>query len=94
MFAVDAVGNTSAAGVTASVTARDQLAPAVPAGLAATPGDGTVDLRWAPAGADDDVAGYVLVAKAGQRGARQRGRRHARLRGDRRGLDRRARRPG
>jgi hypothetical protein len=65
VFTVDAVGNTSLAGVSAGVTARDQLAPAAPKGLAATPGDASVDLRWAAAGADDDVAGYVLVAKTG-----------------------------
>ncbi len=65
MFAVDAVGNTSAAGGSPAVTARDQLAPAAPKGLAATAGDGSVDLRWNAAGADDDVAGYVLVAKQG-----------------------------
>jgi hypothetical protein len=47
------------------VTARDQLAPAAPKGLAATPGDASVDLRWTAAAADDDVAGYVLVAKQG-----------------------------
>ncbi len=63
VFAVDGAGNTSAAGVSAPVTARDQLAPAAPTGLAATPGDTTVALRWAAAG--DDVAGYVLVAKPG-----------------------------
>ncbi len=65
VFAVDAVGNTSPAAVTAGVIARDQLAPAAPAGLAATPGDASVSLRWTAAGLDDDVAGYVLVAKPG-----------------------------
>jgi hypothetical protein len=65
VFAVDAVGNTSLAGSSVAVTARDQLAPATPKGLAATPGDGSVDLRWSAPGADEDVAGYVLVAKLG-----------------------------
>ena len=65
VFAVDAAGNTSAAGTTLGVTARDQLAPAVPTGLAAKPGDTVVDLSWTPAGPSDDVAGYVLVAKPG-----------------------------
>ena len=65
VFAVDAVGNTSAAGSSVAVTARDQLAPAAPKGLAATPADAGVDLRWSAAGADEDVAGYVLVAKQG-----------------------------
>jgi fibronectin type 3 domain-containing protein len=65
VFAVDAVGNTSPAGSSAAVTARDQLAPGAPKGLVATPGDASVDLRWSAAGADDDVAGYVLVAKQG-----------------------------
>ena len=65
VFAVDAVGNTSVAGSSVAVTARDQLAPAAPKGLAATPGDASVDLHWSAAGADDDVAGYVLVAKLG-----------------------------
>jgi hypothetical protein len=65
VFAVDRAGNTSLAGVSLPVTARDQLAPAVPKGLAATAGDASVELRWAAAAADDDVAGYVLVAKLG-----------------------------
>jgi hypothetical protein len=65
VFAVDRAGNTSPAGNSPAVTARDQLPPAVPQGLSATPGDGTVALRWAAAGPDDDVAGYVLVAKQG-----------------------------
>jgi predicted phage tail protein len=65
VFAVDGAGNVSAAGTALSVTASDQLAPAAPTGLAATPGDAKVDLRWTAAGADDDVAAYVLVAKAG-----------------------------
>jgi fibronectin type 3 domain-containing protein len=65
VFAIDRAGNTSLAGNSVGVTARDQLAPAVPQGLSATPGDGIVDLRWTAAGADDDVAGYVLVAKQG-----------------------------
>jgi fibronectin type 3 domain-containing protein len=65
VFAVDNAGNTSSAGVALGVTARDQLAPSAPTGLAATPGDASVDLRWSTASADDDVAGYVLVAKLG-----------------------------
>jgi hypothetical protein len=65
VFAVDRAGNTSLAGTTAAVTARDQLAPAAPKGLSATPGDASVSLKWAAAGPDDDVAGYVLVAKQG-----------------------------
>jgi hypothetical protein len=65
VFAVDAVGNTSVAGSSLAVTASDQLAPAAPKGLAATPGDASVELRWSAAGPDDDVAGYVLVAKQG-----------------------------
>ena len=65
VFAVDKAGNTSAAGNSPSVTARDQTAPAVPKGLSAAPGDASVSLSWTPAGADDDVAGYVLVAKQG-----------------------------
>jgi hypothetical protein len=65
VFAVDAVGNTSAAGSSVAVTARDQLAPAAPKGLAATPGDAVVDLNWSAAAADEDVAGYVVVAKQG-----------------------------
>ena len=65
VFAVDRAGNTSLAGNSPSVTARDQLPPTKPTGLGATPGDGLVDLHWAAAGADDDVTGYVLVAKQG-----------------------------
>ena len=65
VFAVDRAGNTSGAGVALGILARDQLAPGAPAGLAATPGDGTVDLRWTAAAPDDDVAGYALVAKPG-----------------------------
>jgi hypothetical protein len=65
VFAVDRAGNTSLAGVTAAVTARDQLAPAQPQGLAAAPGDASVALTWGLAGPNDDVAGYVLVAKQG-----------------------------
>jgi hypothetical protein len=47
------------------VTARDQLAPVAPKGLSATPADASVALKWAAAGPEDDVAGYVLVAKQG-----------------------------
>ena len=65
VFAVDNAGNISLAGVTPGVTARDQLAPAAPKGLSATPADASVALKWAAAGPDDDVAGYVLVAKQG-----------------------------
>ncbi|MDX6629650.1 MAG: hypothetical protein QOH00_1896 [Gaiellales bacterium] len=65
VFAVDRAGNASLAGVAPAVTARDQLAPATPKGLSATPGDASVALSWAAAGPDDDVAGYVLVAKQG-----------------------------
>ena len=65
VFAVDNAGNISAAGNSPAVTARDQTAPAAPTGLSATPGDASVSLSWTPAGADDDVAGYVLVAKQG-----------------------------
>ena len=65
VFAVDAVGISSSAGVALGVTARDQLPPSVPTGLRATPGDASVALQWDAAGAEDDVAGYVLVAKPG-----------------------------
>ncbi|MDP9255083.1 MAG: Ig-like domain-containing protein [Actinomycetota bacterium] len=65
VFAVDRAGNASLAGIAPGVTARDQLAPAKPSGLTATPGDASVALKWAAAGPDDDVAGYVLVAKQG-----------------------------
>jgi hypothetical protein len=65
VFAVDLAGNISLGGTSAAVTARDQLGPVQPSGLAVTPGDASVALRWAAAGADDDVAGYVLVAKPG-----------------------------
>ena len=65
VFAIDRAGNTSLAGTAVGVTARDQLAPAVPQGLSATPSDASVALKWAAAGPDDDVAGYVLVAKQG-----------------------------
>ena len=65
VFAIDRAGNTSLAGASSAVTARDQLGPVQPSGLAATPGDASVALRWTAAGADDDVAGYVLVAKPG-----------------------------
>ena len=65
VFAIDRAGNTSPAGASAPVTARDQLGPVQPTGLAATPGDASVALRWTAAGVDDDVAGYVLVAKSG-----------------------------
>ncbi|HET6174259.1 MAG TPA: hypothetical protein VFD90_16730 [Gaiellales bacterium] len=65
VFAIDRAGNTSLAGNTAAVTARDQLAPSVPTGLSATPGDASVALAWNGAGPNDDVAGYVLVAKQG-----------------------------
>jgi hypothetical protein len=63
VFAVDAAGNVSAAGTALSITARDQLPPAAPTGLTATPGDTTVALTWAAAGGD--VAGYALVVKPG-----------------------------
>jgi hypothetical protein len=63
VFAVDGAGNVSAAGTALSITARDQLPPAAPTGLSATPGDATVALSWAAAGGD--VAGYALVVKAG-----------------------------
>src|SRR4029077_12782757 len=53
VFAIDRAGNTSLAGNSSTVTARDQLPPAKPTGLGATPGNGTVDLHWAAAGADD-----------------------------------------
>jgi fibronectin type 3 domain-containing protein len=65
VFAVDAVGISSPAGVALGVTARDQLPPSVPTGLRATPGDASIALQWDAAGAEDDVAGYVLVAKPG-----------------------------
>jgi fibronectin type 3 domain-containing protein len=65
VFAIDRAGNTSLAGASSAVTARDQLGPVQPSGLAATPGDASIALRWTAAGADDDVAGYVLVAKPG-----------------------------
>jgi hypothetical protein len=65
VFAVDRAGNTSLAGVSAGVTARDQVAPGAPKGLSATPNDASVALNWGAAGPDDDVAGYVLVAKPG-----------------------------
>ena len=65
VFAIDRAGNTSLAGVAPAVTASDQLAPTKPQGLTATAGDTNVALKWAAAGPDDDVAGYVLVAKQG-----------------------------
>ena len=65
VFAIDRAGNTSLAGIAPAVTARDQLAPAAPSGLSATPSDASVALKWTAAGPDSDVAGYVLVAKQG-----------------------------
>lgn len=65
VFATDFAGKTSAS-ATATVTPRDTEAPAAPAGLAATPGDGVVALSWQAAAADSDVTSYVLVAKAGR----------------------------
>jgi fibronectin type 3 domain-containing protein len=65
VFAIDRAGNTSLAGVAPAVTASDQLAPAKPQGLTATASDASVVLKWAAAGPNDDVAGYVLVAKQG-----------------------------
>ena len=77
-------GNTSLAGTSPAVTARDQLAP----GRAERPAPRLRATRASPCagrppGADDDVAGYVLVAKPGSAGADERHRRHARLHGDR-----------
>ena len=65
VFATDLAGKTSLA-ATATVTPRDSEAPAAPAGLAATPGDGLVALSWQAAAADSDVTSYVLVARAGR----------------------------
>ena len=88
VFAVDAVGNTSPAGSSAAVTARDQLAPGGPKGLVATPGDASVDLPLERCGGGRRRGRVRARRQAGQRRARERGRRHARLHRDRRRVDR------
>ena len=65
VFAVDAVGNTSVAGSSAAVTARDQLAPGGSQGSRGHAGRRQRRPALERRGADDDVAGYVLVAKQG-----------------------------
>ena len=65
VFAVDRAGNTSAAGTSPAGDGSRSDGARRAAGLTATPGDGSVSLSWTPAGADDDVAGYALVAKQG-----------------------------
>ena len=95
VFAVDAVGNTSAAGVSVG---RDRARPARAGGARRAwprrPATAASTCAGAAAGADDDVAGYVLVAKQGAAAPVERGRRHARLHGHRRRRRPRARRPG
>jgi alpha-tubulin suppressor-like RCC1 family protein len=54
---VDAAGNWSSASAPASATAAETTPPAVPTGLAATPGDRQVQLTW-NAVQDADLAGY------------------------------------
>jgi len=48
---------------TAAANIVDTTAPAAPAGLAATAGDGAVDLNWADNG-DGDLAGYTVYRAA------------------------------
>ena len=57
--AVDAAGNEGAKSPEADATAADNLAPAVPSGLAAVGGAGEVALSWS-ANAESDLAGYDL----------------------------------
>ncbi|UYM04017.1 choice-of-anchor D domain-containing protein [Solicola gregarius] len=59
VVAVDGNGNRSEPSEIASITVGDQEAPLAPTELAATAGDGQVDLEWA-ASASDDVAGYRI----------------------------------
>lgn len=42
-----------------TVVVNDTFAPAVPTGLAAIPGTGSIDLSWEPV-ADTDVSGYIV----------------------------------
>ena len=65
VFATDLAGKLSTS-ATITVTPHDTQAPAAPAGLSATPGDGVVSLSWQAAAVDSDVTSYVLVAKAGR----------------------------
>ena len=92
VFAVDAVGNTSPAGSSAAVTARDQLAPGAPKGLVATPGDAQRRSALERCGGGRRRGRLRARRQAGQRRARERGRRHARLHRDRRRRRPRARR--
>jgi hypothetical protein len=61
VFAVDAIGNTSAAGSSVAVTARDLLAPVAPTGLAAKVSGRIVTLRWKNPG-DRDFDHVVITA--------------------------------
>ena len=65
VFATDLAGKTGTS-ATVTVTPHDTQAPAAPASLSATPGDGVVSLSWQAAAVDSDVTSYVLVAKAGR----------------------------
>jgi fibronectin type 3 domain-containing protein len=57
--AVDTSGNESDHSGTVSATPVDDVVPAVPTGLVATPGDGTVTLAWT-ANTDADLAKYKV----------------------------------
>lgn len=67
VVAVDGSGNVSAAS-SVSATPADTIAPSVPTGLTATPGDSQVSLSWTPSTDNAAVTGYrvyrggVLVA--------------------------------
>ncbi len=59
--AVDAAGNESSRSPEASAIGVDNTAPAVPSGLAATPGAAEVALTWS-ANAEGDLAGYHVYS--------------------------------
>jgi hypothetical protein len=49
----------SASSPTITAVMRDTFAPAAPAGLAAVPGSGSIDLSWEP-NTEPDLAGYIV----------------------------------
>ncbi|MDN5852026.1 MAG: hypothetical protein L0K86_04115, partial [Actinomycetia bacterium] len=57
VVAVDQAGNESPSSVIASATPTDTTAPSAPTGLAATGGDGIVELTW-DANGEPDISGY------------------------------------
>jgi chitodextrinase len=60
LVAVDTHGNASAPSETVRATPADRIAPARPAGFAATRGDGRVGLTWTANG-EPDLAGYRVL---------------------------------